>query len=288
MPMASWIPPAHDSSACAKTTPAPGEAKNAIVSVPVTGGSAGTVLFGDSDFVGYPRLSPDGKRLAWIAWNHPDMPWDATTLHVADLVGDRLENLQTVAGGPRESVLEPAWDADGTLYFVSDRSDWWNLYRWNGQRVEPVLPLEAEVGSPLWVLGQSNYALTGDGHAVLRYSVNALDKLGVVDLRTGQLKTFDLPFTSLSSVTLQSPRLRRWRSPPLTPKKPRSCASICAPARTHRCEHRERSSWRPAYISRAEPIEFPTDGGTHGARLLYPPMNADYSAARPARSRRSS
>ncbi len=102
-----------------------GEAKNAIVSVATAGGSAGTVLYGASDFVAYPRLSPDGKRLAWIAWNHPDMPWDATTLYVADVSDDRLDHVTAIAGGPREAVLEPAWDADGTLYFVSDRSDWW-------------------------------------------------------------------------------------------------------------------------------------------------------------------
>ncbi len=111
---------------------------------------------------------------------------------------------------PRSRVVlvnrfsSPAWDADGTLYFLSDRSDWWNLYRWTGARVEPVLQLEAEIAGPLWVLGQSNYALTGDARAVLRYGVNALDKLGVLDLRTGALKTLDLPFTSISSIALES------------------------------------------------------------------------------------
>ena len=252
-----------------------GEAKNAIVSVPVSGGSAGTVLYGESDFVAYPRLSPDGKRLAWIAWNHPDLPWDATTLHVADLTGDRLENLQTLAGGPHESVLEPAWDADGTLYFVSDRSDWWNLYRWNGERVEAVLPLEAEVGSPLWVLGQSNYALTGDGRAVLRYGVNALDRLGVIDLRTRELKTFELPFTSLSSVTLQSPDFAL----AIAASHNEEAAVVRVDLRTGAYTSlRAPGTFKlaPGHVSRAEPIEFPTDDGRTAHAFFYPPMNADY------------
>ncbi len=254
-----------------------GEPKNAIVSLPLAGGSAGTVLFGESDFVAYPRVSPDGKRLAWIAWNHPDMPWDASRLYVADLVGERLERITQIAGGSRESVLEPSWDADGTLYFISDCSDWWNLYRWTGRNNEPVFTLEAEVASPLWVLGQTNYALTGDGRAVLRYGIKAQDGLGVVDLRSGKLHTFDAPFVSLSSVALQSPEtaLAIAASPTAEP------AVVRFDLRTGACEVlRAPSEIRldPASISRAEPIEYPTDGGRTAHAFFYPPVNADTTA----------
>lgn len=253
-----------------------GEAKNAIVSVPTAGGSAGTVLYGASDFVAYPRLSADGKRLAWIAWNHPDMPWDATTLYVADLVGDQLENVTAIAGGPRESVLEPAWDTDGTLYFVSDRSDWWNLYRWNGSRVEAVHRLDAEVAGPLWVLGQSNYALTGDGRAVLRYGVNALDKLGMLDLRTGELKTLDLPFTSISSIALESANVALAIAASHTEEA--AVVRIDLRAGTFsvlRAPGEFRLS--PANVSRAQPIEFPTGDGRTAHAFFYPPVNAELS-----------
>jgi dipeptidyl aminopeptidase/acylaminoacyl peptidase len=253
-----------------------GEAQNAIVVVPTAGGSAGTVLYGASDFVAYPRLSGDGKRLAWIAWNHPDMPWDATTLYVADVAGDRLENITAIAGGPRESVLEPAWDADGTLYFVSDRSDWWSLYRWTGQRAEPVLDLAAEVAGPLWVLGQANYALTGDGRAVLRYGVNALDKLGVVALRTGQLQTLDLPFTSLSSITLESPNVAL----AIAASHTEEAAIVRIDLGTGRYTViRAPGEFRlaPDNVSRAEPIEFPTDDGRTAHAFFYPPVNAAFS-----------
>src|SRR5579875_2615295 len=111
---------------------------------------AGTVLFADSDFVAYPRVSADGQRLAWIAWNHPDMPWDATRLYVAELAAHGIREPTPIAGGPGEAVLEPRWDADGTLYFVSDRTGWWNLYRYRDGRVEAVVILEAEIGGPPW------------------------------------------------------------------------------------------------------------------------------------------
>jgi hypothetical protein len=155
-----------------------GEPKNAIVLLDITegGGSdasaAGKVLFDGSDFVAYPRVSPDGRRIAWIVWNHPDMPWDTTTLYVANLTpGSGLSDITAVAGGTEESVVEPRWDADGSLYFLSDRSNWWNLYRYKDGRIAPAFSFEAEIASPLWTLGQSNYALTGDGRAVVRYTI---------------------------------------------------------------------------------------------------------------------
>jgi dipeptidyl aminopeptidase/acylaminoacyl peptidase len=255
---------------------ASGEPKNAIVSLPITPPTStgspthcepGTVLFGASDFVAYPRISPDGKRLAWIAWNHPDMPWDSTTLYVADLADGALINVTPIAGGPRESVLEPAWDADGTLYFVSDRSDWWNLYRWTGApgtqstHLEPVLSIEAEVAGPLWVLGLSNYALTGDGRAVLRYGINAQDKLGVVDLRTGKLQTLDVPFSSFSSITLQDADTAL----AIAASQTEEAAVVRFDLRTgaHKILRAPGEiKLAPKWISRAEAIEFPTDSAS--------------------------
>ena len=202
-----------------------GEPKNAIVvlDIAVAGPAAGTVLFDGSDFAAYPRVSPDGRRIAWIAWNHPDMPWVTTTLFVANLAaGSGLSDITAGAGdrsaaeeipgsatgatwgGTEESVLEPRWDTDGTLYFISDRSNWWNLYSYKDSRVAPVFSFEAEIASPLWTLGQSNYALTGDGRAVVRYTIAARDRLGVVSLASGKLAPLDLPFVGLSNIQLIS------------------------------------------------------------------------------------
>ena len=108
--------------------------RNALVRLPLPQGGAGEVLYGDSDFVSYPRVSPDGRKLAFIAWNHPRMPWDGTELKVATLSARGIDAPINVAGSTQESVLEPQWDVNGDLYFISDRSGYWNLYSWRDGR----------------------------------------------------------------------------------------------------------------------------------------------------------
>src|SRR5207244_4628181 len=106
------------------------EAVNEIVAVPADGSDAPRVLVCGNDFYAFPRLSPDGRRLAWMTWNHPRMPWDGSELWVADLAPDgAVSGARQVAGGPDESIFQPEWSPEGTLHFVSDRTGWWNLYR---------------------------------------------------------------------------------------------------------------------------------------------------------------
>src|SRR5882672_3216295 len=112
---------------------APGrEAAGAIVGIPLSGAGAHVTITGGADFYSSPRLNPEGSRLAWLQWNHPNMPWDGTELWVAD-VSDTgsLYNAQKVAGGLTESIFQPEWSPSGQLYFIGDRTGWWNLYRWN-------------------------------------------------------------------------------------------------------------------------------------------------------------
>ena len=110
------------------------------------------------DFYSSPRVSPDGKHLAWLSWNHPNMPWIGTELWVADFgeTGE-LQAPILIAGSANESIFQPEWSPDGTLYFVSDRSGWWNLYRWRDGDTEAVLPKKAEFGQPQWVFGMATY-----------------------------------------------------------------------------------------------------------------------------------
>ncbi|EGY01765.1 peptidase S9 prolyl oligopeptidase [Nitrospirillum viridazoti Y2] len=263
---------------------APGEAKNAIVSLAVDQpGDAGTVLFGGSDFVAYPRPSPDGKRLAWVAWSHPNMPWDTTTLYVADITPEGLGTPMVVAGGHDESVLEPQWDADGTLYFVSDRSDWWNLYAWQaGGAARAVAPKAAEFGGPLWNLGLTTYALTGKGQAVARYSSQGLDKLAVIDLKTGAARELDLPFVGITGVRLLGPDqvVMIASFADATP----AVVTVSLTTGTHTVLRRPApESLEAALVSRARPIEFPTAPGPDGqARtahaFYYAPTNPAFQA----------
>lgn len=254
-----------------------GEERNEIVWLSVAGGGAGEVLVTGSDFVAYPRPSPDGRWLAWLQWNHPDMPWDSTTLHVARFGPDGLAGATRIAGGPDESVTEPAWDADGTLYFVSDRSGWWNLYRWRGGEVRPVSPMPREFGGPLWTHGASSYALTGDGRAVVRTSRDAVDRLGVLDLASGRLRDLALPFTSLTDVRL----LDRDTAVLLAGSAlaPPVLASVDLASGDHRVLHQPATTeLGPEWISVPEAIEFPTAPGPGGEprtahAWFYPPRN---------------
>lgn len=262
---------------------AAGEPRNSIVALGTTAGDAGTLLFGESDFVAYPRLSPDGRRLAWIAWNHPDMPWDTTTLFVADVhvpvsradaaaTGVSLSNITAITSGSAESVLEPRWDVDGTLYFVSDRSNWWNLYRYADNEVTAVQAMEAEIGGPLWTLGQSSYVLTGDGRAIVRYTVAARDRLGCVDLESGQLAPIRLPYIALSNVHSLSPRTVVAIAGSATAE----AAVVAIDIENGRHEViRAPAAVRlePEYIAVAESIEFPTAGGRTAHAFYYPPTN---------------
>ena len=138
------------------------------------------VLASGHDFYGAPRLSPDGRRLAWLSWDHPRMPWDGTELWVANADGSEG---QRVAGGPEESIVQPAWSPDGRLHWASDRSGWWNLYR-DG---EPLYPAEAEFAMPLWVFGQSMYAFMDDGRIACAWSSAAFPRLGLLDPNTGTM-----------------------------------------------------------------------------------------------------
>jgi dipeptidyl aminopeptidase/acylaminoacyl peptidase len=195
-------PDGHTLVAVREDHRAPGEAVNSVVRLDLDRGSdEGHVLFGGTDFVAWPRLSPDGRRLAVVSWDHPAMPWDGTLLRLADLSVGMQPRWQVLAGGPGESVLEPQWDSDGSLYFLSDRGGWWNLYRWRDGVVEPVTTgTDAEIGAPLWQLGQSSYMLSGDGRALLRVSRGTVDRLYRVDLATGAMTLLDLPYVAFAGL----------------------------------------------------------------------------------------
>ena len=135
---------------------APGrEAVNSIVGIPLSGSGSQVTLAGEADFYSSPRLNPEGSRLAWLQWSHPNMPWDGTELWVADVQGDGSANPVRVAGGVYESIFQPEWSPAGELHFISDRSGWWNLYRWREDGIEALCPMEAEFGLPQWVFGMS-------------------------------------------------------------------------------------------------------------------------------------
>ena len=175
---------------------------NAIVAIDLAGSGSepGRVVADGHDFVSSPRLSPDGRRLVWLAWDHPNMPWNGTILYLADLdengavSGEPLE----IAGGPAESIFQPEWSPDGScVVFVSDRSGWWNLHRYelSTRASSAIAPMAAEFGQPQWAFGMSTYAFAGPDRIVCTCSQAGLGKLMSIDLATGALQPLETPFT---------------------------------------------------------------------------------------------
>jgi dipeptidyl aminopeptidase/acylaminoacyl peptidase len=255
----------------------PADVRNAIVAVSGKTGDAGRVLFGDSDFVASPSVSPDGRRLAWVAWNHPNMPWDDTRLYVADLSPDGLSRIEVVAGGEGESVMEPRWGADGALYFISDRSGFWNLYVRRGARVEAVLPKAAEFAGPLWVLGQSNYAFVGDHHIVAVYGDAEGDHLVAIELADGAAREIALPFKVLGDLRALDERTVVLK----LASGDQTAAVATVDIHTGAATAIRRPSpvgIEPRYISHAKPITFSGAGGRDVHALYYAPVNGDFAA----------
>jgi dipeptidyl aminopeptidase/acylaminoacyl peptidase len=266
------------------------EAETTLVAIPLDGGeSAGAVIASAYDFYSTPRISPDGTRLAWLSWRHPQMPWDGTELWVADIdASGELSGAKLVAGGPSESVYQPGWSPDGTLYFVSDRDGWWKLYRWDGSLTHAVMtnaPPDAEFGRPQWIFETATWAFAGRSRIVVSYTKSGRWHLGVVDVASGVM-------TSLA------PGLepREWFTATETHafvvagSARTSDAVMQIDLDTGEAEPLKTASpvdIEPSYISEPDAIEFPTGRGLTAHAFVYPPRHPS-TQARPVIVRRSS
>jgi dipeptidyl aminopeptidase/acylaminoacyl peptidase len=180
---------------------------NTLVALPLHRSGKTGVLVSGNDFYASPRLSPDGSRLAWLTWNHPNMPWDGTELWLADVHEDGgLENQRRIAGDADESIFQPEWSSAGMLYFVSDRTGWWNLYCLKDSRIEPVIQkaadsfAEAEFGLPQWVFGMSTYAFQSANRMICTYSKGGLWYLASINIGEKKLETIDSPYTYITQI----------------------------------------------------------------------------------------
>ncbi|HEX3536754.1 MAG TPA: S9 family peptidase, partial [Stellaceae bacterium] len=184
---------------------------NTLVAVDPRAGTPGQVLAQGCDFYAAPRLSPDGKQLVWLNWNHPHMPWVSTELWLARIKDDgSLAEPKRVAGGPRESICQPEWTPDGGLVFVSDRSGWWNLYRCDTAgdgAIRALCPRDAEFGRAHWVFGQSTYAFLTLERIACAYNEAGRGRLGILDLTRGSLTPVDLPYIDFGSVKVIAGRV---------------------------------------------------------------------------------
>ena len=252
------------------------DATNELVALPADGSGEAVVVAAGHDFYSTPRISPDGRQVCWLVWDHPRMPWDGSEVWVGDLAGDgSIANQRRIAGGATESIFQPAWSPSGELHFVSDRSGWWNLYRQRGDALESLAPMAAEFGSPQWVFGMSTYTFLADGRIACVYSQDGFDHLAF--LSPGQpLQTADLPYTAYARRLRSSGNTLVFvaASPTEAPAVIRlDAASGVRDVLRRSLEH----DLDPAYISSPRPIAFPSgDGHSTAYALYYPPVNPDF------------
>jgi dipeptidyl aminopeptidase/acylaminoacyl peptidase len=253
-------------------------AVNSLISLSLDGDpSGGRILVSGNDFYASPRLSPDGECLAWLTWNHPSMPWDGTELWAGRFDSARvLTGLELVAGGSAESIFQPEWSPGGELHFVSDRSGWWNLYRYRAGQVESLCPLEAEFGLPQWVFGMSTYAFIEPGRLLCTYLAGGTWQLARLDTDTRRLTPIAVPYTSISGL-----RATHERAVFIGGSPTESSAVVLLDLAGDQLDVVRTSgnvTIDPGYLSSAQPIEFPTEQGLTTHALFYGPRNRDFAA----------
>ncbi len=253
-----------------------GEPENLLVAISFDGGVA--PLHRGRDFYGCPRLSPDGRSLVWICWDHPNMPWDGTELWRGEFAADgSLADARLLAGGTDESIYQPEWSPDGVPHFVSDRSGWWNLYRWDAaaDAAVPLCPMAADCGQAYWQFGMATYGFAGPDMIVMDWAERGVWRVGRLDPGTGTLERLDLPYIDYYGVRSADGRAAFVATADAAP-----AALVLLDAETGRYQVLRRSAEfdiDPGCVAAAEPVSFPGGGATaHG--FLYMPTNRAFQA----------
>jgi dipeptidyl aminopeptidase/acylaminoacyl peptidase len=259
-----------------------GRVDNTLVAVDLAQPGPGAVLAQGADFYASPALSPDGRQLAWLSWNHPNMPWVGTELWLAEIAADgSLAMPRLVAGGDSESIFQPQWSPDGVLYFVSDRSGWWNLYRCvaTGGGAQALCPRNAEFGRAQWAFGQSTYAFLSPEQLVCAYTEDGHDRLARLDIAARTLTPLDLPYSDFGQIRAAGERVVCRAGSPADPP-----AIVLIDPASGACEVMRSSAPALAdgelrsYVSAPQHLAFPTENGLTAHANFYPPHNPGYTA----------
>jgi dipeptidyl aminopeptidase/acylaminoacyl peptidase len=254
---------------CVRESHGEGEPVNELVVLPADGSEEPRVIAHGRDFYAAPRPSLDGARLAWLAWDHPHMPFEGTDLCVGDLAADgTCSNARRVAGSETESIFQPEWGADGALYFVSDRTGWSNLYAERDGEVHALTQEQAEIGYPQWVFDLSRYAFLDDGTIACLVTRDAVDSL---ELYEGTLERVDLPYTHLSALRSDG---RRIFVVGASATEPSSLLEVEPGGGFSVVRRSTDLTLDDAYLSKPEALAF---GGAHG--FYYAPKNPEFSGA---------
>lgn len=254
-----------------------GEAVNTLVSIDLADGACQRVLAQGCDFYSNPRLSPDGQWLCWLSWNHPNLPWDGTELWLAPIQADgALGPARLIAGGKAESIFQPEWSPDGLLYFISDRSGWWNFYRQAGGQVEALYPLAAEFGLPQWNFGAATYGFASAAEIICAYEQNGESHLARLDVGTRQLERYDIPYSEIYRPFVGGGGVLFTGGSAQQPYE-----IVRLELATRKLEVLRRSSEMTidaGYLSLPQLIEFPTENNLTAYGYYYAPHNQDFAA----------
>lgn len=251
-----------------------GEVNNTLVSLPLATPGDGIVLASGHDFYASPCLSPDGRQLAWLCWDHPNMPWDGCELWVADVQSDgSLGTGRCVAGDRDVSIFQPEWSPQGVLHFVSDQNGWWNLYSL-GDTVEPLFPLEADFGMAQWVFGMRTWGFISEKEILCTYTRQGCWELARLDIAKKTLTPLDLPYTEFNSIHIGEGFAVFIAASAIEP-----FTLLKYDLFSHQVQILRRSftlTVPPEFISRPQPVEFPTTNDLAAYGFYYPPTNPDH------------
>ena len=251
---------------------------NSLVSIDPAGIGQAQPLVTGNDFYSSPRINPKATQLAWITWNHPNMPWDGTELWVADLTDNgSLENSHMVFGGETNSILEPSWSPNGVLHFVSDTTGWWNLYKLQSEEVIPIWPLDAEYSRPPWSLGMSTYGYLTDDLLITAFNQNGIWKLAKLDVEHQTSENYLIPYTEFGRGDVRV-RPDRVVFQAASTEEPMAILSMDATGKDLiKIKSSNSNTIDPEYVSVPEAITYETDDGFDIHAFLYRPTNPRYS-----------
>ena len=251
---------------------------NSLISIGIESPHAVVTLIQGNDFYSSPRISPDGRTIAWLTWNHSNMPWDGTELWLAEIDdnGD-LINKKYIAGGPDESVFQPEFSPDGELFFVSDISGWWNLYKTQDNISIPIIEMKAEFAMAQWVFGLSTYAFCSKEMIVCAFNRKGVWSLAEIDIKQKSLNIINTPYSDIGYIRANSNTItfiggahNQFRSIVKFDSKTR---------KTEVLKSSNKIRVDGGYLSIPEAIDFPTKNKSLAHAFYYPPKNKDFKGA---------
>ncbi|MAZ88512.1 MAG: peptidase [Cellvibrionaceae bacterium] len=278
------------------------EETNCLVAIDLAAQTSVETLAEGHDFYANPRVSPDGQRLSWLCWDHPFMPWDSSQCQLGQFDEQgALTHIRTVAGGPGESIFQPQWSPDGQLYLVSDRNDWWNLYRVDNldadgfststaegfststaegsstsiadgsPNLTAVVTKEAEFATPQWVFGMSTYSFLNAHEILCCFTQQGQWQLGLIDIDSAQLTPLESPYCVISDIHCHNGRAIFMASSTTSASQ-----LLSFDGKTFgKLAQSSQQVIESRYLSTPEAETFDTGSGAKAHGFFYPPNNGD-------------